>query len=82
MRKLIALAAVTVLAAVAAGPATASHETGQSEPHNCLGAFHSEAAQNPAYHPLGQAVVNVLLPMAHPFGSEFVKDRATECEGL
>ena len=78
MRKLLALTSAAALAALAAGPAAASHRTGEKGPHNCLGS----AARNPTLHPLGQVVVGVLLPMAHPFGREFVNDRASECAGL
>ena len=82
MRRLAAVAFVLLVAAAGVAPAGASHRTGDGDPHNCLGEFHSSAARNPALHPLGQVVSGVLVPSAHPFGREFVKDRATECEGL
>ena len=82
MRKPLTTICAVVVAAVAAGPAGASHGTA---PHDCLGKFHSQAATALGAD-FGAFVSDVLVrPYAEAgqaFGREFVKARATECSGL
>ena len=75
MRRLLSITfAAVALAALHAAPASASH--GQ-QPHNCLGAFHSSAAQVVQLGPIVAALAGE--PMLRPFGATVVSEFATTC---